>query len=104
MAKMKRLNTHFCERVIHKKIINKKNLVLNTVSSSIDFSKEFINKSNSNSIDKKYIKHINDTKKRKYHSNKVSDIHFYMNGISKIIQTKTKNSIQNGLINTSRNN
>ena len=105
----------FCERVIHKKTFNEKNTTLNYISSSINFSTDFINKSNSNNFDlnksifnlnnsgnyfinkdrnnkeaKKDTKNINNKRNNtgKSHSNRISESYICINGLHPFILDK----------------
>ena len=110
--------TPFFERTIYQKSFQKKNLILNCVSSSFNFQKQFINKLNMNTINKSLtrnnfgesknktereynkknegnvFKRINSKNKgAKYHSNKISFNKINLNEIYKNFPNKKeKNS------------
>ena len=121
-------HTPFCERTIHQKSYNKKNKILNSVSSSFNFQKNFINKLNMNTINKsmnnndfnesknktereciqKYkinlLKRVNlKNKVVKYHSNQISFNKISLNEIYQNIKNKKSKENKN-VIKTEREN
>ena len=66
--------TPFCEKTIYQKRLNRKDLLLNNISSTIHFSTECINKSNSNSIEKKKINTCSNNNTFNNNNNNVEDL------------------------------
>ena len=122
-------HTPFCERIIHQRSYNKKNMILNSFSPSFNFQKHFINKLNINTINKSMNKNdFNESKNKternciqkhninlikrvnlknkaiKYHSNQISLNKISLNEIYQNIPSKKDKGNKEINIKTERGN